>query len=127
MLDPILATKPAITFIPEIATRAALARLANIKDLTLTALMNELILKADKAAQAVFAEVGNDADAYLDGQLTSRDYGVACWEYQNLKGRKPQKRRTKFKVVAPDVSPNGTADAPAEAPEQQAEPTTNAA
>jgi hypothetical protein len=70
-LDPVLATKPAITFIPELAKRAALARLANVREMTLTALLNWMISRNDEITQRILAHVDqHDVAAYLDGRNT---------------------------------------------------------
>ena len=78
-LNAVLATAPSITFHPEPATRAALARMANVKEFSLSAFLNWMIVHYDEGWQAKLAHVDeNDLAAYLDGRMSPRDFGLAC-------------------------------------------------
>jgi hypothetical protein len=119
-IDAVLATKPAITFVPELATRAALSRLANVKELSVTALLNKLIVNHDAAIQQKLAHVDEaDLTAYLDGRMTYRDFGLSMYAYQELKDQPPPKKRraAKLKVVeaTAEEPATGSTEQPAEA------------
>jgi hypothetical protein len=126
-LNAVLATAPSITFHPEPATRAALARMANVKEFSLSGFLNWMIVRHDEAWQAKLAHVDeNDLAAYLDGRMTPREFGLACHAYGTLKDQPPpKKRRAALKVVeaAAEAMP---AEAAAET-NGAAEPATNAA
>jgi hypothetical protein len=77
-INPVLATAPSITFHPEPATRAALARMANVRELSLQAFLNWMIVGNDAAIQHKLAHVDeNDLAAYLDGRMDPRDFKLA--------------------------------------------------
>jgi hypothetical protein len=104
-IDAVLATKPAITFVPELGTRAALSRLANVKEMSVTALLNYLITKNDEGIQQALAHVDeNDLAAYVDGRMTPRDYILAIRTYQDIKDEPPPKKRKAAKLTVVEAT-----------------------
>jgi hypothetical protein len=104
-INPVIALQPAITFLPELAARTALARMANVREFSLTAMLNWMIIRNDEAIQQKLAHVDeNDLSAYLDGRMSPQDFKLALAAYQDVKDQPPPKRRAKLKVVDQDTN-----------------------